>query len=201
MTFAEIEQSVRQTLDDNSGTDTLWSQADILEYARDAENEACERANLIIDSTSALTDISAVSATASYALPVTVVTVESAIMALGSQPLMETSERVLDMSHSSWRTETGTPRSYIKSPTNKLTLFPIPIVNDTINMTVSRFPNTPMVVGGSPEIDDRYHPGLILWILHRAYMKNDSETLNVEKAKDYNKKFIEFFGNKIIYND
>jgi hypothetical protein len=58
-----------------------------------------------------------------------------------------------------------------------------------------------MTVGGSPEIDSRYHAGLLLWILHRAYMKNDSETLNVDKALDYKAQFEEFFGPKKIFSD
>lgn len=201
MDFSQIENSIRNTLDDNSTTDKLWSQDEILEYAQDAENEACERLKLIIDDTSSLTNISADTSTGTYSLATTIVTIDSAKMSLGSEPLMETSEGVLDRSVSGWRTATGTPRSYVKTPTNKIILYPMPIVADTINMTVSRFPNTPMTVVGSPEIDDRYHAGLLEWILHRAYMKNDSETLNVGKAEDHRKKFERFFGPKKILND
>ncbi len=201
MDFSEIENSVRQTLDDNSNIDKLWSQDDILEYARDAESEACERADLIVDNTSSLTDIAVNTSTGTYGLAGTVIAIKSAIMSLGSIPLMETTEEVLDNTESGWRTKTGTPRSYIKTPTNNIILYPLPIVADTINMTVSRFPNTPMVVTGSPEVGDRYHAGLLEWILHRAYMKNDSETLNVGKAADHKKKFVEFFGPKKILSD
>lgn len=201
MDFSEIESSVRTTLDDNSTTDKLWSQGDILEYARDAENEACERADLLIDNTSALTDISVTTSTATYGIASTVISVMSAKMTLGSEPLMETSEKVLDLSVSGWRTATGTPRSYVKTPTNKIILYPKPIVADTVNLTVSRFPNTPMTVLGSPEVDSRYHQGLILWMLYRAYLKNDSETLNTDKASDYKKAFEKYFGPKKILND
>jgi hypothetical protein len=201
MNFEQIETSARQTLDDASSADRLWSQDDILEYARDAENEACERANLIIDNTSALTDITVNTSTGTYGLSVTVVTIKSAIMALGTIPLMETTEEVLDNTVPSWRAETGTPRSYIKTPTNNIVLYPIPIVADTINMTVSRFPNIPMLTSGSPEIDARYHAGLLLWIMQRAYMKNDSETLNVDKAKDYEAQFEKYFGPKKRLSD
>lgn len=201
MDFSQIETSVRQTLDDNSTTDKLWSQSDILEYARDAENEACERADLIIDDSSALTSIVATTGTGTYGIASTVISVMSAMLSLGSEPLMETSEKVLDLSVSGWRTATGTPRSYVKTPTNKIILYPMPVVVDTLNMTVSRFPNTPMAINGSPEVDSRYHAGLILWILHRAYLKNDSETLNTGKAADYAKQFERFFGPKKILND
>lgn len=201
MTFAEIELSIRRTLDDNSTSDKLWSQAEILEYARDAENEACERADLIIDDSSSLTNITVDTSTGTFGIASTVISVMSAKLASDNEPLMETSEEVLDKSVAGWRTASGTPRSYVKTPTNKLILYPMPSVADTVNMTVSRFPNTPMTVNGSPEVGERYHAGLLEWILHRAYMKNDSETLNVGKAEDHRKKFERFFGRKKILND
>ncbi len=201
MNFSDIETSVRNTLDDNSTTDKLWSQDELLEYARDGESEICERIDAIVDNTSAFTDIAVNTSTGTYGLASTIVSVKSVKMSLGSEPLMETSEEVLDKSVSGWRVATGTPRSYIKTPTNNIILYPIATVVDTVNMTVSRFPNTLMSVNGSPEIDARYHAGLLEWILHRAYMKNDSETLNVGKAKDHKKKFEEFFGPKKILSD
>lgn len=201
MDFSQIETSIRRTLDDNSVGDKLWSQAEILEYAQDAENEACERADLLVDSTSNLTNISINTSTGTYGLAVTITGIVSAKLEDGTEPLMETSERVLDLTVPSWRTATGTPRSYIKTPTNSIIVYPVPVTTDTVQMTVSRFPNTPMAVGGSPEVDARYHAGLLEWILHRAYMKNDSETLNVDKANDHAKKFEAFFGLKKILND
>jgi hypothetical protein len=119
----------------------------------------------------------------------------------GTEPLMETSEVVLDMSVPGWRTEEGTPRSYVMTPTNNIILYPMPSVASTLNLTVSRFPNTKLTLTTSPEVDTRYHQGLLLWMLHRAYMKNDSETLNVDKAVDYAKAFEMFFGPKKILND
>lgn len=196
MDFSEIELSVRITADDNTTGDRLWSQSEILEYTQDAENEAAERAGLLLDNSSAFTDIAVNTTTALYNLSNTIVEVRSAIMALGTKELMSTSERVLDQSYTSWRSATGTPRSYFVSATNEIRVHPQPIVADTINMTVTRFPNTPITTSSSPEIQVRDHPGLLLWILYRMYMKNDSETLNVDKAKDYEEQFDKWFGPK-----
>jgi hypothetical protein len=201
MDFSEIENSVRITLDDNSAGDKLWSQGEILEYAQDAENEACERADLLVDETSAFTDISVDTSTAIYSISNTITNIKSAKLALGTKPLMKTSRKVLDLSFSNWPASTSTPRSYFLSATNKITVYPKPIIADTLNMAVARFPTAPMTVGGSPEIDARYHPSLLLWILYRCYMKNDSETLNVDKAMDYKAQFEEFFGPKKILPD
>jgi hypothetical protein len=201
MDFSSMELSARRTLDDNSTTDKLWSQLELLEYAQDAENEACERADLIIDTESALTGIVTTSTTGTYGIASTVIAVKSALMANGSEPLMETSEKVLDNSVPGWRTAEGTPRSYVMTPTNNIIIYPIPSVASVLNLTVSRFPTTPMTVNGSPEIDSRYHQGLVLWMCYRAYLKNDSETLNTDKAADYLALFEKYFGSKKILND
>jgi hypothetical protein len=201
MDFSTMELSARQTLDDNSTADRLWSQLELLEYAQDAENEACERADLLIDSTSAFTDITVNTSTGTYGIASTVISVRSAMLASGVEPLMETTEEVLDKSVSGWRTAGGVARSYVMTPTNTIILYPIPSVASTLSLTVSRFPNTPMTLTGSPEIDSRYHQGLVLWMLYRAYLKNDSETLNTDKAADYLSLFEKYFGPKKILND
>lgn len=201
MDFSEIENSVRITADDNTPGDRLWSQPEILEYTQDSENEACERADLLIDETSSFTDISVNTSTGTYSLSLTITNIQSAKLSLEPKPLMKTSRRVLDLSFSNWPANTSTPRSYFRSATNKITVYPKPIVADTLNMAVARFPTTPITVAGSPEVDARYHPGLLLWILYRMYMKNDSETLNVDKAMDYKAQFEEFFGPKKILPD
>ncbi|KKK49288.1 hypothetical protein LCGC14_3136560, partial [marine sediment metagenome] len=98
MDFSEIENSVRITADDNSAGDKLWSQPEILEYTNDAEKEACERADLLIDETSSFTDIGINTSTGTYSLSLTVTDIQSAKLALGTKPLMETSRKVLDLS-------------------------------------------------------------------------------------------------------
>ena len=198
MDFSEIENSVRITADDNSAGDKLWSQPEILEYTNDAEKEACERADLLIDETSSFTDISINTSTGTFSISNTITEVLSAKLALGTKPLMETSRKVLDLSFPNWPANTSTPRSYFRSATNKITVYPKPIVADTLNMAVSRIPTTPITVNSSPEIDARWHPGLLEWILYRMYMKNDSETLNVDKALDHKANFTKIFGERKI---
>lgn len=116
MDFSEIENSVRITADDNipgqNVSDRLWSQGEILEYTQDAENEACERADLLVDETSSFTDISVNTSTGTYSLSLTITNIQSAKLSLAPKPLMETSRRVLDLSFSNWPANTSTPRSY-----------------------------------------------------------------------------------------
>jgi hypothetical protein len=65
---------------------------------------------------------------------------------------------------------------------------------------VSRLPANPMTLPNklieSPEIDVQYHLGLVDWMLHRAYSKQDSETLDKGKAKEHLERFTKRFGER-----
>jgi hypothetical protein len=66
-------------------------------------------------------------------------------------------------------------------------------VIDTMWLTVSRLPLVPLTIGDietqSPEIRFDYHPYLVHGICREAYSKQDSQTLDVQKAKDHEGKF------------
>jgi hypothetical protein len=180
--------------------DLLWSEAEWTEYANDAEKEACIRANLLLDQTSAFAVLTITSGIATYALSEKVLIVKRAKLTSGTEPLVKTSRRVLDATYPNWETESGTTRSWLPDGTNKITLYKIPSANDTLNLMISRLPEADMLLAGSesisPEIDVQYHLGLVDWMLHRAYSKQDSETLDKGKAKEHLKRFTARFGER-----
>ncbi len=180
--------------------DLLWSLAEWTEYANDAENEACIRANLIIDKSSALTSIDVLSGTATYSVDEKILKIKRAKLLSGTEPLVKTSRRVLDATYPNWEVDTGTVRSWLPDGTNKITLYKSPITNTTLSLMVSRLPENPMTLANklieSPEIDTMYHQGLIDWMLHRAYSKQDSETLDKGKAKEHLTRFVKRFGER-----
>jgi hypothetical protein len=180
--------------------DLLWSLAEWTEYVNEAENEACIRANLIIDKSSALTNIAVLSGTATYSIDERILIIKRAMLSGGTEPLVKTTRRVLDAVYPSWEAEAGVVRSWLSDDTNKITLYKSPIANATLNLMVSRLPENPMTLPNklteSPEIDTMYHLGLIDWMLHRAYSKQDSETLDKGKAKEHLTRFIKRFGER-----
>jgi hypothetical protein len=180
--------------------DLLWSEAEWTEYANDAENETCIRAALIIDQTSAMANISVLSGTATYSLDERVLIIKRAKLSTGTEPLVKSSRRVLDATYPDWETDTGTVRSWLPDDSNKITLYKSPLANSTLNLMISRLPETPMALAtkliDSPEIDVQYHLGLVDWMLHRAYSKQDSETLDAGKAKEHLKRFTQRFGER-----
>lgn len=180
--------------------DLLWSLEEWTEFANDAEEEACVRANLILDKTSALANITVVSGTATYAIDEKILVIKRAKLSTGTEPLVKTSRRVLDASLPNWEADTGAVRSWLPDDTNKITLYKSPLAGATLNLMVSRLPQNPMTLPNklteSPEIDNQYHLGLIDWMLHRAYSKQDSETLDKGKAKEHLTRFVKRFGER-----
>jgi len=175
----------------------LWTEEDLIDYANDAENEACRRARLLIDSTTtAICQIALLANTASYALDERVIFVRRAKLASSSLPLNRASVRDLDDSAPGWDTHTGPVRSYLTDvDTGKLRLYRIPTVVNTLNLIVVRLPLTPMNdIDDAPEIHGRYQRNLRHWMKYRAYSKQDAETLDAKKAAEGMALFEQEFG-------
>jgi hypothetical protein len=88
----------------------------------------------------------------------------------------------------------GYPDAFLNEPGNTITFLLAPSVDDTAYLTVSRLPLNPFTLSTSPEIDEKYHIDLCDWTAHLAYMKNDSDTMNLDMAKFYEGRFTQKFG-------
>ena len=88
----------------------------------------------------------------------------------------------------------GVPSFWINEPGSTITFVLAPSTNDIAALVVSRIPLTPFTLQTSPEIEEKYHEGLMDWAAHLAYMKNDSDTINLNLAKVYEDKFSRQFG-------
>ena len=88
----------------------------------------------------------------------------------------------------------GNPTYYMNEPGNTITFIKAPSRADTAYLVVSRIPLIPFTLQTSPEIDEKYHEGLMNWMAHLAYMKNDSDTINLNMAKYYGDLFTGEFG-------
>jgi hypothetical protein len=88
----------------------------------------------------------------------------------------------------------GTPTYFLNEPGNTITFVLAPAYIDTASLVVSRIPLTPFTLRTSPEIDEKYHEGLMDWAAHLAFMKPDAETINLNLAKVYEDRFNRQFG-------
>lgn len=208
MNLAEIVAVFRYESDDEVAPYKI-SNTRAIEFANDAENQACRRARLLRDASTEDVCIYTVDADdETVPLHASVLFVRRAIVDGESRPLLRKFMADMDAERPGWETEVGPPIAFIPDfESGKLRLYPIPEEGLTLNLQVIRLPLAPMVdiayaVGPPevlidiPEIPARLHRELVYWMLHRLYSKKDSanETRDDKLADDYERRFAAVFG-------
>lgn len=198
MQLSDLMTLFRQEADDTVEP-FLWSDDELIEFANDAEQEACRRARLLLDSTTAAACRIAVEpGTMLYRLDPRVLFVRRARFA-GARPLRRMTMQDMEDANPFWLdAPPGTPRVFVPDfETGKIALHPPPAAAGTLELTVVRDPLTPMNdESDSPEINPRYHRSLRYWMLYRAYAKQDSQANDPKKAADALALFEQEFGRK-----
>lgn len=98
--------------------------------------------------------------------------------------------------YDSWETLQGNVWAFIEQNGFVRIISP-PQFNDILWLVVARLPKLRFIgtnLGLEPEIPSQYHADLADWIMHRAYLKNDTETQDMAKAKWYESSFEKKFG-------
>lgn len=198
MRLNDLIQIFRAEVDD-AVTPYLWSDDELIEYANDAELEACRRSRLIVDSsTAAICQIAVVAGTATYALDPRVLFVRRARLT-GLLPLKRKNMQDMDIQYPGWEdAAAGTPSAFIPDfETGKIRLYPTPDAAATLNLMVVRDPLAEMNDDSdTPEIAARYHRSLRFWMMHRAYLKKDADANDPKKAAESLALFEQEFGKK-----
>lgn len=202
LTLLQLRTLFRQEADD-ANSPYLWSDAELNDYANDAQNEACRRARLLVDSTTAAicqyTVASSGSGSYLIALDSRVLFVRRARLASRTVPLARMFLSDIEEQVPNWEAATaGQPDRYIPDyQTGYVRLYRPSSVADTLNLTVVRMPLTDMSADGDvPEIHTAWHRSLRFWMLYRAYSKHDAETYDEKKALANLKLFEEEFGKR-----
>lgn len=197
MNLGALLDIVREELDDTVEP-YLWSNEFLADCATDAQNEACRRARLIVDSdTEDIAEIDLEANTATYALDPRVIRVERAIVDGESLPLRFMLRRHMDAQRPGWEDEeAATPEIIIPDwSSRKIRLFPAPDAVGTLRLTVIRLPLAPLNdLDDEFEIPEHFQRNLRHWIKHRAFLKHDSETLDKKASADALTLFADEFG-------
>ena len=199
MTLDELICALRVERLDDTAEPYLWSDAELTRFLNDAQDEACRRARLLVDSsTAAICNHAVTVGKVLYTLDPRVIFVRRAKIASRTRPLGFASYLDLDEECPGWDTHTGTAEWVLTDvETGKLRLYRGPTAIDTLNLIVVRTALEPMVTSqDEPEIAPRYHYGLLDWASHRAYSKQDADTLDTTKAAAYAAAFASEFGPK-----
>jgi hypothetical protein len=201
MQVVDLLDQARLRLDDMAEP-YLWSDDELLGYLSRAEEEAAIRASLLRfdtrEASPVIAPIAVVAGTREYALDARVLRLDRAWLQGGPFRLALVSEDQMERScGSDWETLTGTPDTGVLWGT-QLRLVPIPQAASTLHLSGYRLPSGPLALDGeAPEIAPSLHLDLLDWALHLAYLKNDAETLNREKAADAAGRFERVFGPRL----
>jgi hypothetical protein len=190
MTHQEIINEARGWLDDEVAP-YRWSLGNLIGCFNKAVNELCEQAKILVDSsTEAICKVDVLAGTAKYAQEQRVVEVLRGRLVTGDRHITRRTRNYMDKYCSSWDSATassGTPKNFIGDlDTGYLTLHPKPEANDTLWLTVVRYPLvqlTSALLNQSPEIHFKYHFELLDGICGYAYLKQDPETYDPKKAE------------------
>ena len=179
----------------------FWSSELIVRYLNEAVQEACERAKLIEDRTTPVVcSIALQAGESTYALHPSILEIKRAT--IGGRRLDETSVEAMDADCPGWESLQGTPRAYIFEQASggspaRIRLVRTPADAETLSLTVYRGALKPLSADldtGKPEIPERFHERLMDWVLHRAYLKQDADTFDPNKAAVSLGLFVQSFG-------
>lgn len=202
MKVADFIAEFRDTVADHA-VPPFWSPENIVSYLNEAVQEACERAKLIEDrSTAAVCSIPLQAGESTYPLHPSVFEIKR--LTFRGRPLDETSVEELDADSPGWEARSGQPRLYIFEQASgirpaQVRLVPTPAAADTIALTVCRGALKPLSAdndAGRPELPERFHMRLMDWMLHRAYLKQDADAFDPNKAAVSLGLFVQAFGER-----
>lgn len=210
-TLAQLVAQARIDLDDEEipggGDDThsRWSNILLTEYINRAEREACNRAELIVDSeTPAICEIAVVAGTNEYIYDDRIVWIKRAKLANRRCPLESTTSAQLDEDEPNWENREGEPGKYVLDlKENKIQFNRVPTDDDTLTLTVHRLPENDLDWASNsetPEIHQQYHIHLLDWVYHLAYSQHDEDTYNEKLSNTHAAKFEAMFGRRRSIN-
>jgi hypothetical protein len=199
MTPTEIIAQARRILDDEE-VPLLWQSLELVGYLNDAINQMCEQLHPIQDDTTALICNLALTAALGqdYVLSPLIVEVETVRLTGVYLPLQKTSRKFLDSYIPGWRSHTGQPQYYCTDYKDGYISFdkkPLAPTTYAATMLVSRYMALPVTVTDldhALELPARYHFGLADGVCARAYLKQDAECTDKEKAATHTELFGAF---------
>lgn len=198
MRLDELMAQFRSRADDTAKP-YLWRDEEIIGWINEAEAEACERANLLLDSrTAGVSHFPVQAGEGQYVLHPAIIDIRRVKLQQSDRILKAVPLSVLDEQHPGWEQWVDTPCRWTLLEDHLLRLVPAPAVNDALCLLVSRRPMHVMALDSdTPEINAFYHPYLLSWVLHRAYQKRDADTYNENQSRSYEAEFEGVFGPRL----
>lgn len=177
-----------------------WEDDVVYSWLSEGQREACIRANLIKDvSTASICAVAVTAGTSSYAISPLIVRVDT-VLAAGTSGVAEKigiyDRTEMDRVFPAWRITHGAPSGCIVEG-NTLILNRLPVSNMTLSLEVFRLPLAGINDASPPEIPAIHHDGLVDWALYRAHLiEDDDEETPPGRWRKYLATFEAYFGRK-----
>ena len=198
----DIVDTTKPWQNDDSGL--LWSNDEICQYADEAQQELFIRRHKKDNTTVAVTQITVVASTATYAFDKRILGIERVKFidsAADEFVLDKTTHQTLDLLRTNWQKDgDGVVDEYIEDFENReITLYRTPKLAGTLFLTVRRLPIARLsrtLRHKLLEADDETQYDLLDWMMFRAYLKRDAETENADLAGIHKTLFDERVGER-----
>jgi hypothetical protein len=206
MLAKDIAIEFRTQVDDEDTDDPLWTDVEVVRYMNLAQHDFAKRTLCLADASTASVVQLAVTNTSKW-VPYSPLILEFDPMSAYSA-VLEREIPILDKYDfhrrmggddyglrrplsTGWRTRTGSAQALISGiEVDKLRIYPIPTADDTLEVQVKRLPINLITDISStsvevPEIQAMFHEDLIVYMMHRAYLKQDAECYDKGMSADY----------------
>lgn len=163
----------------------------VVEMLNEAQIEVCRRFP-IKDDSSALAQLGVVAGQSRYTLDPRILAVERAYLATTDRVLVKTYEARIDEEDERLLLDDETRYYRVDRADNQLTLIDVPTVDETLNLSISRLPLTPLVWGDDDsvlEIGDLYIEDVMLYGQYLAYSTRDFDLFDAEAANVASSRF------------
>jgi hypothetical protein len=197
MTLGELIALARSRLDDLE-PEYRWSDDLLILWFNEAQIEACRRARLLKDSTTAaVCQIAFANDASQGALDSRVIRVERAKFGNASFQLRKRSYRDIEECDMNWQDRaSATPRYFFTDfDAGHVNVYPALATADTLNLTVIREPLAAMAdMDDSPEIATRYQFSMVDFVVYRALQSGDPDSGDEQRSQTALAMFEQEFG-------
>lgn len=168
-------------------TPYLWADALVYTYIDDAQKQFCRWTYGIADSRSFKLNIKP--ATDWYRTDPRILKLRSVHDAVTGRDVPIVPSEKMAARGMRFDNRVGVPQALVPDlDDNMLRIWPIPNALGTLSLRTFRLPTT-VAAGDDFEIRDEHQLNLLLWVKHRAYGVQDSETTDKRKAAEYRDAF------------
>lgn len=189
----------RLDVDDNEQP-YLWSDAEVLSYIDSSQKWFCRKVEGIGDASSTLTQISVNVGDEWKPISPLILRFRDAYALSDGCPVAIINYEDLVARRVRFDGRTGPVRTIvIGMEPGRVRLNPIAAIADTIQLLVDRLPLKAITdIGQNLEVQDQHFDGLMYWVKHMAYSKQDAQVMDKNASEEYKAKFMEYAHDALV---